>query len=588
MGGAVLIKEEYKNLRLFERLFRKNEIRSEVISADDQIMRALSGVEVSPDTAMEIPAVSACVDFISQVIASLPVKLFCENREKNITEEIKDDPRLRLLNDETGDLLDPVQMKQAVIKDYFLRGGGFIYPEMDNNRVVSLRYIGRKFISIYNKSYDPVFKVGEYILTNGMTLRDDQLIKVLRETDDGLTGYSIIDQHQQLLSGMYRSLLYEKMLVTTGGNKKGFLVSDVKLDEKSMDALRKAWNEMYANTGNTMMILNKGLTFHESSNTSVEMQLSENKVRNNELACQIFGMSADAVSGRLNDEGLAAIIKSAVIPVITVFEAALNKGLLLPSERDLKYFSFDTTEMLRGDILKRYQAYKMGLESNVLQIDEVRYKEDLPPLGLNWIKLGLQDVLYDPKTKTIYTPNMNQYMQMGENKLPETVDSGAEGGIIDERNFNPLQPRDKYGRWTSSGGGDESGSNGNSDNEKNQKELDEAVKSGKVKTKLNKSRQSKHKYGSEDYNKAIKNGELPSYTELSHMEVQKIINNHEHDGEVIVQDGQFKKVITEKDDFAMYGDLATKKYYPTNRATIHYSKDGTHLVPAKPEGFING
>ena len=36
------------------------------------------------------------------------------------------------------------------------------------------------------------------------------------------------------------------------------------------------------------------------------------------------------------------------------------------------------------------------------------YLEDLEPLGLNFIKLGLQDVLFNPETKQIYTPNTNQ------------------------------------------------------------------------------------------------------------------------------------------------------------------------------------
>ena len=43
-----------------------------------------------------------------------------------------------------------------------------------------------------------------------------------------------------------------------------------------------------------------------------------------------------------------------------------------------------------------------------MQIDEVRYREDLEPLELDFIKLGLQDVLYNPKTKEIYTPNTNK------------------------------------------------------------------------------------------------------------------------------------------------------------------------------------
>ena len=72
------------------------------------------------------------------------------------------------------------------------------------------------------------------------------------------------------------------------------------------------------------------------------------------------------------------------------------------------YFSFDTKELLKGGLLSRYQAYKTALDGNFLQIDEVRYMEDKPPLGLNFVKLGLQDVLYEPETNTVYTPNTNK------------------------------------------------------------------------------------------------------------------------------------------------------------------------------------
>ena len=43
-------------------------------------------------------------------------------------------------------------------------------------------------------------------------------------------------------------------------------------------------------------------------------------------------------------------------------------------------------------------------------------KENMEPLGLQFIKLGLQDVLYDPKTKVVYTPNTNQSNKLGGEK----------------------------------------------------------------------------------------------------------------------------------------------------------------------------
>ena len=43
-----------------------------------------------------------------------------------------------------------------------------------------------------------------------------------------------------------------------------------------------------------------------------------------------------------------------------------------------------------------------------MQIDECRYLENLEPLGLNFVKLGLQFFFFNTPTTEIYTPNTNQ------------------------------------------------------------------------------------------------------------------------------------------------------------------------------------
>ena len=82
--------------------------------------------------------------------------------------------------------------------------------------------------------------------------------------------------------------------------------------------------------------------------------------------------------------------------------------------------------LLKGSLKERYEAYKLALDGNFMQIDEVRYAEDMKPLGLTWIRLGLQDVLYDPKTKTVYTPNTNQTTAI-EGGSVEPEEGGEEG-----------------------------------------------------------------------------------------------------------------------------------------------------------------
>lgn len=194
-----------------------------------------------------------------------------------------------------------------------------------------------------------------------------------------------------------------------------------------------------------------GATADVYEHTAVEMQLNQNKVTNAEQIAMLFGLSPDVLSGRADDRTYINSIRTAVLPVVSAFEMALNRALLLEEEKHSKYFVIDTSELLKADILTRYQAYQIGLAANFLQPDEIRFKENLVPLGLDFIKLGLNDVLYNPKTKQIYTPNTDSHAKIDDAGLQ----SGKEGGIIAEKRYN--EHHDSKGRFASKNGGSATG-----------------------------------------------------------------------------------------------------------------------------------
>ncbi len=69
----------------------------------------------------------------------------------------------------------------------------------------------------------------------------------------------------------------------------------------------------------------------------------------------------------------------------------------------------------------------------------------------DFIKLGLNDVLYNPKTKEVYTPNTNQTAKIDEKNSGNVLQNGAEGGIINEERADfdeSKHPRDKKGQFT--------------------------------------------------------------------------------------------------------------------------------------------
>lgn len=375
---------------------------------------------ITREQALNIPSVSSCVEIITNTVASIPIKLFKEDGER--VKEIRDDRRLKLLNDDTGDTLDAFQFRKAWIEDYLLDGVGYSYIRKKRNEFKGIHYVKNSSVSI-NMGVDPIYKDYD-IIVNGDTYKPHEFLKLIRKTSDGATGKGVVQENNEMLSVAYNSLLYENVLVKTGGNKKGFLKSLSKISPDAIKALKESWRNLYKNNTENVVVLNNGLEFQEASNTSVEMQLNENKKTNSIEICKIFTVPPSLLEGKATPEEYINFIKIRIIPILKAIETALNKDFLLEKEKGSFYFAFDTKELLKGDIEKRFKAYEIATRNGIMQIDEVRFMEDLEPLELDFIKLGLQDVLYNPKTKEIYTPNTNKTANM--NNPTKTLKGGEE------------------------------------------------------------------------------------------------------------------------------------------------------------------
>ena len=400
--------------------------KKETESNEDALLRAsLSDDYMTRDQAMNVPAFAACVNKIAETVSTIPIRLYRLVDGK--LEAVEDDARVRLLNDDTGDTLDGVQFKRALVRDYLTGKGGYAFINRTGNQIRSLHYVRESEVSFLFTS-DPIFKDYD-IMIQGTKYKPFEFLKVLRNTEDGRSGRSVVDENSEVLSVAYHSLEYEKNLVKTGGNKKGFVKSAKKLAEPAIKALKAAWHRLYQNNTENVVILNDGLEFQEASNTSVEMQLNENKKTNSDEICKLFNMPPAMINGGATEQDKTNFVQYCLNPILKEFECALNRDLLLESEKGSYYFAADTSELTKGDIEKRFKAYETASKNGFMQIDEIRMRENLPPLGLDFVRLGLQDVLYDPETKQFYMPNMNKTGGLGRNQ-EEPVQK--EGEKLDE------------------------------------------------------------------------------------------------------------------------------------------------------------
>lgn len=378
---------------------------------DDVLLSALiKGETITRDKAMTLPAVAGAVDFISNMIASMPVKLYKYKQGK--VEELDGDSRVKLLNGDTGDTLDAFQFKKAMVEDYLLGKGGYAFIRRYRNEVTGLFYVEDIYITIM-KNFQPIFK--DYvILVEGQEYKSYEFIKLLRKTKDGASGVGLTVELSKALETAYQTLLYQLGLVKSGGNKKGFLKSIRKLGQDEINVLKNAWQNLYANNESNVVVLNNGLEFQEASNSSVEMQLNESKKTLQDEINNIFHIQNDFYD----------TFKQAIYPIVKAFETALNRDLLLEKEKKNYFFEFDVKEIVKANIKERYEAYKLAKESSFMTINEIRKAENMEYIeGLDVVNVGLGAVLYDINTHQYYTPNTNSTSDMTNEKIQNLIEA---------------------------------------------------------------------------------------------------------------------------------------------------------------------
>lgn len=359
----------------------------------------VNGKTITKQQAMSIPVVTKSVNWIASAISGLPIKMY-KRTDKGYV-EVYDDYRLSLLNNYSGNCMTANDLKKQVITDLLLDGNGYAYISKLGNKIEKLSYIPTNKLT-YTESVDNINKIVN-IWVDGKQVQDYNVFRLVNNSKNGVSGIGFVSDCQDLLSTILGSLQYENSSISSGV-RRGFLKSKAKLDKDKMDELKQAWKRLTNPNQSDVLVLNAGIEFEDASSTATESQLSQNKTINMHQILAYFGLPTNFFEGANSDSYLTAV-RIAVLPIVKQLVTALNNYLLLESEKQDLKFDIDTSELLRINANERFTAYQTGLSSGILTIDEVRRMENLPVLDMQYLKLGLGDVLYNIKDGSIFVPN---------------------------------------------------------------------------------------------------------------------------------------------------------------------------------------
>ena len=391
--------------------FKKEQRNDNEILADVAEGLIKSGTTITRQQAMSIPVVTKSVAWIASAIAALPIKMY--TKTDSGYQEVYDDYRLPLLNDYSGNGMIANDLKRQVLTDLLLDGNGYAYISKKGNKITKLSYIPTHRLT-YTESVDTIDKIVN-VWVDGKQVQDYNVFRLVNNSKNGISGIGFVSDCQDLLSTVLSSLQYENSSISSGV-RRGFLKSKSKLDSEKMNELRRAWKKLTTPNQSDVLVLNAGIEFEDACSTATESQLSQNKVINMHQILAYFGLPTNFFEG-VNSDAYLTAVRIAILPIVKQFTNALNNYMLLESEKSNLKFEIDTSDLLRINANERFAAYQTGLSSGILTIDEVRRMENLPALDMQYLKLGLGDVLYNITDGKIFVPNTGAIVDPSNNNV---------------------------------------------------------------------------------------------------------------------------------------------------------------------------
>lgn len=374
--------------------------------------------KISEEDALSISSVSAATDLITSTIARLPVKLYKQG-EKGEYVSIEDS-RTFLLNNEPNHLQTAITLKKRIILDYLLHGNSYIYPEWQRNDLMAIHHIPARNINVekyVNKNLPFVVNgVVKVVGADGSMVEflPDDLMIILKNSEDGLQSTGVLDLNAELLNLALNQQEYSSSLLENGSLPMAILSTPSKLSDKAMERITKSWRSAYQggkNAGKTV-VLEDGMDYKPVSLNPNELDLSTSKNSTLSDIARVFGipesmLNADANKYNSNEQNNLHFLQYTLEPVITAFESALNKSLLLEEEKKKGYsFRFDRDSILATTEAEKFATTIQAMKGGLLSVNEARERHNMKQILDDYMMWSLGNIFYNKDDSKMTIPNM--------------------------------------------------------------------------------------------------------------------------------------------------------------------------------------
>lgn len=353
--------------------------------------RTASGIDVTPESAMRLSTVSACVRLISESIGSLPLHVYRRVDERT-RERVNGTVEYRLLHDEPNRMMTSFVFRETLAAHVLVSGNAYSYIMRNGaGEPTELLPVPPQGVRVVKEPTTGELGYVVTIDTKVFRVNQANMIHVPGLAFDGITGMSPIKYAAQSIGLALAAERFGAAFFGNGSIPAGVLEIPGKPSIEQQRAIAAAWSGAYGGVGNAnkTAVLVDGAKFSSVTIAPEDAQLIETrKFQVSEIARwyrvppHMIGDLDKATFSNIEHQALEFVTHT-LRPWLVRFEQEINRKLF-PSTTsgqpsDL-YAEFNVDGLLRGDIKARGDYYVRGRQWGWLSVNDIRSRENMDPV----------------------------------------------------------------------------------------------------------------------------------------------------------------------------------------------------------------
>lgn len=353
-----------------------------------------SGKNVTPENAINVTAVLACVRCLADGVSQVPLKLMRQSEDGRTREPARDHPLYELLHSSPNNLQTSYELREQLMFHVALTGNFLAYKNIVGGSIVELIPFEPKSYTIAQNplTLEKVFKVKD---KNGIVTEysDREVWHLKGPSWDAIKGLEPVKLARDAIGLAMATEEHHSALHRNGSRPGGAVSVSGRMGDAEYARYKEWISETYSGSQNSFktMVFDRDAKFMPFAMTGVDAQHLETRRFQIEEICRAFrvmpimaGYSDKAATYASAEQMFLAHVVYTLAPWYERIEQSMAVSLLTEEERAAGlYPKFFANGLMRGAAADRASFYSSALGSGGspawITPNEVRELEDMNP-----------------------------------------------------------------------------------------------------------------------------------------------------------------------------------------------------------------